>query len=103
MIDEEGGEQKAHTLGQCQPHSKPLGKEGLDPHEVTLEGLNLQVAIGEGGREAQGIATDIGGDIRCRERQGCPCDTVQQARHSVGVSAQGLQETGYLSTLRRGP
>lgn len=58
------------------------------PHEIlTLEGLSLQVAIGEGGRQAQGIATDIGGNVRCSERQSCPRDAVQQAGHPVGFSA----------------
>lgn len=69
---------------------------------ITLEGLSLQVAVGEGGREPQGVAADISGDIRCGERQGCPRDAVQQARHSVGSSAQGLlKETGQLGTEER--
>lgn len=89
--------------------SQRVTGQGLDVEEavpgnthITLEGLSLQVAVGEGGREPQGIAADISGDIRRGERQGCPRDAVQQTRHSVGSSAQGLlKETGQLGTEER--
>jgi hypothetical protein len=70
-----------------------IGGGGSPTGVLTLKGLSLQVAIGERGSQPQGVTTDEGGDIRRSEGQGCPCDAVQEARHPVGYSAQGLQET----------
>ena len=54
---------------------------------LTLEGLDFQVSIGEGGGEPQSVAADEGGDVGRGEGQGRPCDLVQQTRHLAGYSA----------------
>lgn len=101
--------QRGHALAPCQPASKAW--DGAQRREelprkstqvLTLEGLSLQVAIGKGGREAQGIAADVGGDVRRGERQGCPREAVQQARHS-GAAQLRVCETQDGQVLRRGP